>query len=55
MRTTPPRRQQLTSIVMMVALLVMMLLMRRQCAEGTARMFDVMAPIPDGGAGDAGR
>ena len=55
MRTAPAKRQQLTSIVMMVVLLVMILVMRRQCAEGTAKMFDVMAPVTDGGAGDAGR
>lgn len=44
MRTAPPRRQQMTSIIMMLALLVMILVMRRQCADGTAKMFDVMAP-----------
>ena len=45
----PPRTQQITSIVLMVALLVMIVVMRKQCAQGTANLFNVVATVSDGG------
>lgn len=40
----PPRRQQLVTIATMLAILVGMLVMRRDCAHGTARLFEGLEP-----------
>jgi hypothetical protein len=56
MRTgPPPRQQQIVTIVMMLVLLVSIVVMRRQCAQGTAKLFTAVAPATDGGAGDGAR
>jgi hypothetical protein len=44
--------RQLTTILMTLGLLIAILVMKRQCAAGTAQIFETVSKIPDGGTHD---